>query len=78
MNTQEKLKAIVVDKLGCSEDEVDALTNLEKDLGADSLDAVEICMEAEKEFNIMVPDEDLAKFNGNFGEIVEYVEAHIQ
>lgn len=78
MNTQEKLKAIVVDKLGCAEDQVDALTNLEKDLGADSLDAIEICMEAEKEFGICVPDEDLAGFNGNFGELVEYIEAHIQ
>ncbi len=78
MNTQEKLKAIVVDKLGCSEDQVDALTNLEKDLGADSLDAVEICMEAEKEFGIYVPNEDLAKLNGNFGEIVDYIEKKVQ
>jgi len=78
MNTQEKLKAIVVDKLGCSEDQVDALTNLEKDLGADSLDAVEICMEVEKEFGIYVPDEDLAKFNGNFGDIVDYIEKKVQ
>jgi len=77
MDIQENLKIIVADKLGCSKDQVDALTDLEKDLGADSLDAVEICMEVEKDFGIFVPDEDLAKFNGNFGDIVDYVTAAV-
>lgn len=78
MTVQERLKAIVADKLYCEEEKVDALTDLQTDLGADSLDSVEIVMECEKEFKILIPDEDLHIFQGNFGDIVDYLEKKVQ
>lgn len=78
MTVQERLKAIVEDKLCCEEEKVDALTNLQKELGADSLDSIEIVMECEKEFNILITDEDLHIFQGNFGDIVDYIEKKVK
>lgn len=78
MTVQKQLKAIVADQLCCEEEKVDALTDLQKDLGADSLDSIEIVMECEKEFNILIPDEDLHIFQGNFGDIVDYIEKKVQ
>ena len=60
-NAQEleaKIKTIIVDKLGVDESEVTPEANFTNDLGADSLDTVELIMEFEKEFNITIPDQD--------------------
>ena len=52
---------IVSDKLGYFEEEIDDTSNLRNDLGADSLDEIEICVEVEKEFNIKISDADFEK-----------------
>lgn len=56
-----RVKAIIVDKLGVDESEVTPEKSFTTDLGADSLDTVELIMEFEKEFNIAIPDEDAEK-----------------
>jgi acyl carrier protein len=56
-----KIKAIIVDKLGVDEAEVTEAANIINDLGADSLDRVELIMEFEKEFGVSIPDEDAEK-----------------
>lgn len=69
----EKIREIIVDQLGVSEESVTIDTNLMKDLEADSLDAVEIIMAIEDEYGIEVPDEDAEKFQV-VSDIVKYVE----
>lgn len=56
----EKVKEIIVDSLSCDEDAVTLEANLKEDLDADSLDAVELIMAVEEEFDIEIPDEKLA------------------
>ncbi|MBQ8151759.1 MAG: acyl carrier protein [Firmicutes bacterium] len=68
------MKGIIAEQLGVDEEEVKLETNLAKDLEADSLDAVEIIMAIEDEFDIEVPDEDAEKF-ATVNDIVSYVEA---
>ena len=70
----EKVKAIVAEQLGAEEEDIKLETSMMKDLDADSLDAVEIIMELEDEFDIEIPDEDAEAFN-SIGEIVEYIES---
>ena len=72
----DKVKQLVVDQIGVSADELDVDTNLMNDLEADSLDAVEIIMAMESEFNIEIPDEDAEKFL-TIGDMVEYLERTI-
>ncbi|HOB77622.1 MAG: acyl carrier protein [Bacteroidales bacterium] len=74
---EEKVKAIIVDKLGVSENEVTPEASFTNDLGADSLDTVELIMEFEKEFNLSIPDEDAEKIT-TVGEAIEYINQHIQ
>ncbi|HHW60077.1 MAG: acyl carrier protein [Bacteroidota bacterium] len=74
---EEKVKAIIVDKLGVSENEVIPEASFTNDLGADSLDTVELIMEFEKEFNLSIPDEDAEKIT-TVGEAIEYINQHIQ
>ncbi|NLT48135.1 MAG: acyl carrier protein [Clostridiales bacterium] len=69
----DKIKEIIVEQLGVDEASVTNTTHLMKDLEADSLDAVEIIMAIEDEFDIEVPDEDAEKFQ-IIGDIVRYVE----
>ncbi len=70
----EKVKSIITEQLGISTDTViGAETSLMKDLEADSLDAVEIIMAIEDEFDIEIPDEDAEKFL-NIGDIIKYIE----
>ena len=57
VDTASRVKAIIVDKLGVEESEVTAEASFTNDLGADSLDTVELIMEFEKEFNIAIPDD---------------------
>lgn len=68
-----RVKAIIVDKLGVEESEVTTEASFTGDLGADSLDTVELIMEFEKEFNISIPDDQAAKIT-TVGEAVSYVE----
>jgi acyl carrier protein len=70
----ERVKKIIVDKLGVGEDEVIADASFTNDLGADSLDTVELIMEFEKEFNVAIPD-DQAENIQTVGQAVEYLEA---
>ncbi|MEM7162587.1 MAG: acyl carrier protein [Bacteroidota bacterium] len=70
---QSKVTAIIVDKLGVEESEVTSEANFTNDLGADSLDTVELIMEFEKEFNIAIPDDQAEKI-ATVGQAVEYIE----
>ena len=68
-----RIKGIIVDKLGVDESEVTPEASFTNDLGADSLDTVELIMEFEKEFNIAIPD-DQAEGIGTVGDAVHYIE----
>ncbi len=70
---EQKLRAIIVDKLGVEEDEVVASASFTNDLGADSLDTVELIMEFEKEFDISIPD-DMAESIGTVGDAIKFIE----
>ncbi|MEO6883352.1 MAG: acyl carrier protein [Bacteroidia bacterium] len=72
-----KVKAIIVDKLGVDEKEVTPQASFTNDLGADSLDTVELIMEFEKEFNIAIPDDQAEKI-GTVGEAISYIEANVK
>jgi acyl carrier protein len=67
-----KVKAIIVDKLGVDESEVTLEASFTNDLGADSLDTVELIMEFEKEFNIAIPDDQAEKI-GTVGDAINYI-----
>ncbi|MDD7343834.1 MAG: acyl carrier protein [Bacteroidales bacterium] len=69
----ERVKAIIVDKLGVSESEVTPEATFAQDLGADSLDTVELIMEFEKEFNIQIPDDQSEKIQ-TVGDAIAYIE----
>jgi acyl carrier protein len=73
--TASRVKAIIVDKLGVEESEVTNEASFTNDLGADSLDTVELIMEFEKEFNISIPDDEAEKIS-KVGDAVDYVEKH--
>ena len=68
-----RVVAIIVDKLGVDESEVTAEASFTNDLGADSLDTVELIMEFEKEFNIAIPDDQAEKI-ATVGDAVKYIE----
>jgi acyl carrier protein len=68
-----RVKAIIVDKLGVDENEVTPEASFTNDLGADSLDTVELIMEFEKEFNIAIPDDQAEKIS-TVGEAIAYIE----
>ncbi|MBD5371305.1 MAG: acyl carrier protein [Bacteroides sp.] len=70
-----RVKDIIVDKLTVDEAEVTPTAEFSKDLGADSLDTVELIMEFEKEFGISIPDEDAEKIV-TVGDAVNYIESH--
>ncbi|MDF1550925.1 MAG: acyl carrier protein [Bacteroidales bacterium] len=67
-----RVKAIIVDKLGVDENEVTETASFTNDLGADSLDTVELIMEFEKEFNIAIPD-DQAETIVTVGDAIKYI-----
>ena len=71
----QRVKSIIVDKLGVEESEVVTEASFTNDLGADSLDTVELIMEFEKEFNISIPDEQ-AETITTVGQAVSYLEEH--
>lgn len=68
-----KVKEIIVEQLGVNEDQLNREAKMIDDLGADSLDAVELVMAIEEEFGIEVPDDEAEKLTA-VGEIIDYVE----
>ena len=68
-----RVVSIIVDKLGVDENEVTAEARFTNDLGADSLDTVELIMEFEKEFNIAIPDDQAEKI-ATVGDAIKYIE----
>ncbi|MCO6481000.1 MAG: acyl carrier protein [Phaeodactylibacter sp.] len=71
----ERVSKIIVDKLGVDESEVTPDASFTNDLGADSLDTVELIMEFEKEFDISIPDEQAENIQ-TVGQAIEYLEAN--
>ena len=67
-----KVKALIAEKLGVEEDDVVSEASFTNDLGADSLDTVELIMEFEKEFDVTIPDEDAEKIS-TVGDAVSYL-----
>ncbi len=73
---QAKVTEIIVDKLGVEEEDVKLDSSFTNDLGADSLDTVEMIMEFEKEFDVTIPDEDAEKIS-SVGDAIEYLKANV-
>lgn len=76
MSVFEKVKAIIVEQLGVDEDEVTMDASFIEDLGADSLDIVELVMALEEEFDLVIPDEDAEKIR-TVGQAVKYIQDHL-
>ena len=70
----DKIKEIIIEQLGVEDSDIQQDTSLTKDLEADSLDAVEIIIAIEEEYDIEIPDEEAEKFT-NIGDIVEFVKS---
>lgn len=70
-----KVKKIIIDRLGVEESEVKLEASFKEDLGADSLDVVELVMELEDEFDIEISDEDAEKIT-TVGDVIEYIKTH--
>ena len=75
MAAADQVKKIIVEQLGVDEDEVTPDASFVDDLGADSLDTVELVMAFEEEFSIEIPDEDAEKIT-RVKEAIEYIEGH--
>lgn len=77
LSIEEKVKQIIVEELGVDEAEVTANARFIDDLGADSLDTVELVMRFEEDFGIEIPDEDAEKIT-SVRDAIAYIESHIQ
>ncbi len=75
-DVKEKVVSIIVDKLGVNPEDVVETASFTNDLGADSLDTVELIMEFEKEFNVSIPDEQAEKIS-TVGDALKYIEENI-
>jgi acyl carrier protein len=75
-NVADRVKKIIIDKLGVDESEVTSEASFINDLGADSLDTVELIMEFEKEFDVSIPDEEAENIQ-TVGQAVTYLEKHV-
>ena len=75
MSTFDKVKDIIVDKLGAEEGKITKTASFMDDLGADSLDTVELIMEMEEEFGIEIPDEEAEKL-ATVGDAVKYIDSN--
>ncbi|WP_251359898.1 acyl carrier protein [Kangiella sp. TOML190] len=75
-NIEERVKNIVVEQLGVKEDEVTAEASFVDDLGADSLDTVELVMALEEEFDTEIPDEEAEKIN-TVQSAIDYIKANV-
>ena len=75
MSTLDKVKEVIIDKLGVEEDKIVLEASFVDDLGADSLDTVELIMQLEEEFGIEIPDEEAEKMT-TVKSVVDYIEAN--
>ena len=75
MSTFDKVKDIIIDKLGAEDDKITESASFMDDLGADSLDTVELIMELEEEFGLEIPDEEAEKLT-TVGDAVKYIESN--
>ena len=75
MSTLDKVKEVIIDKLGVEEDKIVPEASFVDDLGADSLDTVELIMQLEEEFGIEIPDEEAEKMT-TVKFVVDYIEAN--
>ena len=71
----EKLKALLADQFGVDVDSITAETDIMEDLGADSLDVVDMLMSLEEEFDVEIPDEEIEKLR-KVGDVAAYIEEH--
>ena len=77
-NVAEQVKAMIADKLGVSVDEVVDSANISSDLGADSLDVVELVMDFENTFGIEISDDDAGDKISTVGDAVRYIESRLE
>ena len=75
MSVEERVKKIIVEQLGANADEVTTESAFVEDLGADSLDTVELVMAFEEEFDLEIPDEDAEKI-ATVGDAIKYIDEH--
>ena len=75
MAVEDRIKKIIAEQLGVEEDEVVPEASFVEDLGADSLDTVELVMALEEEFDIEIPDEDAEKIK-TVQDVIQYIESH--
>ena len=75
MSSFEKVKEVIMDKLGVDEDKINIEASFVDDLGADSLDTVELIMQLEEEFGMEIPDEEAEKLT-TVGSAVDYIDSH--
>ena len=75
-DVKEKVVSIIVDKLGVNPEDVVETASFTNDLGADSLDTVELIMEFEQEFNVSIPDDQAEKIS-TVGDALKYIEENI-
>jgi len=76
-NVDDKVKEIIIEKLGVDATQITPEASFTNDLGADSLDTVELIMEFEKAFGITIPDEDAEKI-GTVGDAITYIAKHVK
>lgn len=76
-SVEEKVKHIIVEQLGVDEEEVKAEASFVDDLGADSLDVVELVMALEEEFSLEISDEDAEKLS-TVNHAIEYIQSHVK
>jgi len=76
-DTFEKISEVIADKLGVEPSKITLKAKFVEDLGADSLDTVELVMQLEDEFNLEIPDEEAEKLT-TVSAVVEYIDSHIQ
>ncbi len=74
---EERVIEIVCEQMGASRDKINADTSFIQDLGADSLDTVELVMEFEDEFDLNIPDEDAEKIQ-TVGDAINYIKEHVK
>ena len=75
-DVKEKVVSIIVEKLGVNPEDVVETASFTNDLGADSLDTVELIMEFEKNFNVQIPDDQAEKIS-TVGDVLKYIEENI-
>jgi acyl carrier protein len=75
VSIEERVKEIVSEQMGVAKDQISRETEFIKDLGADSLDTVELVMEFEEEFDIQIPDEEAEKIQ-TVGQAIDYIQDH--